>query len=206
MKYKLTYVNELHAIERRNLSDDTAIAHFVKHGYDFLYIFEREELLDVLSYQDFLRYGLEPRERPYLQDFSQLKDDTAIRNFFQQNHNINRCALIKNGRLFGEVNTLTEPPLIHSVLKNLLALRYIQIFSREVADYFSSFNKVILFAPKQIQAELVARFPQTTFANVTDPEAIRKLTGFEADLIMDFLFGKKLLKKIGCNVPVMCCA
>ena len=149
-----------------------------------------------------MHYGLEPRERPYLQDFSQLKDDTAIRNFFQQNHNLNRCALIRDGKLFGEVNTLTEPPLIHGVMKNLVALRYIQIFSRKVTDYFNGFSKVILFAPKQIQAELVAHFPQTTFTNVTDPEAIRKLTGSEADLIIDFLFGKKLLKKIGCNAPV----
>lgn len=149
MRYQVRDIFQIHTIERREISLDVALLHFVEYGYEYLYIVQDERINDVISYHDFIKYGLDFRKRDYILDISVL-EDIDIESFLEQKYSLNRLVILEDEKLLYEINLMTEPELLHSVETELFALRFLPLFGNNIANQIKEYEKIYVFSNDEI--------------------------------------------------------
>lgn len=178
----------MHTIEVSNLTLENAIEHFAKYGYEYLYITENEKVIDVISYHEFLKYGIEKRKRSYIINVEnfQIYD---IEKFIEDHCSLNRIAVICGKEFLHEINLMTEPELLHSIERELFALRFLPLFSREVQEEIKTYRRIYVVAANEIVSFLKKYLPSANILGVGD---IKQLHCSDRDKIIDYKYGIKL--------------
>ena len=122
MRYQVRDISQVHTIDSQDVSFDVVVKHFVEYGYEYLYILQDNQIKDVINYHEFIKYGLDYRNRDYILD-STLLDNNNIENYLEKNYSLNRLVVLEDGQLLYEINLMTEPELLHSVERELFSLR-----------------------------------------------------------------------------------
>lgn len=200
MPYQIKYKNELNVVECSDatmITDKLILNHFAKNGYENLYITHLEELISVITLDDFLRgERVDGIKRDFICDISIVQSNEDIMRFFIDHPYIDRLSIVDGTKLVCEIDGLIELPLQNGVAKNIMALRYISLFKDELTDYFKQNNKILLIAEKEVIRFISDSFPAFQFDSNDDleiePAAIQKY-----NVIFDFIYSKNLRTVIG---------
>lgn len=131
MKYQIKNKNQIHCIDRKNLNLMNAIEHFANHGYEYLYITESGIIVDYISYHEFVKYDFTKRKRNYVVEKSQI-DIVGIENYITTNNDYSRIVVVEGDKFQYEINLMTEPELLHAIECELIALRMLPLFLKDI--------------------------------------------------------------------------
>jgi len=194
MRYQIRYENSLSIIHDNIPSLNTIATHFSKNGYDPLYVYDRGLFSCVITFEDFLHDRIfMGTDRNFIKNYSIHLNGNDIENDFLEDLDIDRLIYIDNGRVVCEVNSLTELPLQNSISKNLMSLRYIDIFYNELYVYFKQFDDVIILCELEVIEFLKNKFPLVNFYHTKCIEKAYLYMKNKINIILiDFLYGKKI--------------
>ena len=197
MEYQITYCGDLSTIDLQDLSTKKIAEHFARRGYDFLYLFNGDKFFDVITFSDFLAHKKNAENKIYIQSLEKFHCKADIDRFFRAHHEIERLVLLKNDELFCEINPQIELPLQNNVAKNLMSLRYVKFFRKELIEFLAPYKKIIVIAEEDTALFIKKLFPDLSIEFSNSPY---KLSAGEA--IFDFLYGKKILSLLNGNIKV----
>ena len=198
MPFQVKYRKDLNVIDCSEGSDLSIMNHFARNGYENLYITEKGKLCSVITLDDFLNGDkVDGLNRDFIRNLKELHTDEDIERFFIDYPYIDRITVIDGEELVCEVDSLIELPLQNGTAKNIVALRYADMFKSELRDYFESCGDILLIANDEILSFLKGRFPTVDFDYITDikdadPDFIAKY-----NVVMDFVYSKNLRRTIG---------
>ena len=196
--FQVKYRRDLNIIDYSEVSDLSIMNHFARNGYENLYITEMGKLCSVITLDDFLNGDeVDGLNRDFIRDLKELHTDEDIGRLFIDYPYIDRITVIDGEELVCEVDSLIELPLQNGTAKNIVALRYADMFKSELRDYFESCGSLLLIANDEILSFLKGRFPSVNFDYITDikdasPEFIAKY-----DVVMDLVYSKNIRRAIG---------
>lgn len=191
MKYQIKNKNQIHCIDRKNLNLMNAIEHFANHGYEYLYITESGIIVDYISYHEFVKYDFTKRKRNYVVEKSQI-DIVGIENYITTNNDYSRIVVVEGDKFQYEINLMTEPELLHAIECELIALRMLPLFLKDIIQQLKKYDVITVFAD-----DYVSSFLQYNLSGI-DFRIVENIADFAlkgTDSILDFRYGKKLLNK-----------
>ena len=205
MQYEINFNDTLNKIDYADLSNERLIQHFADNGYDFLYVYQNGKFFDVVTFPEFLSGKIfESRDKNFLQHIESFHTQAEVTVFFENNPNVERLVLIDGKDVVCEFNPMIELPLQNNVAKNLMALRYVRFFRREIICYLLKFDKILIIAKKHTQEFISELLPEINFEFVERLKEDENSEIFSnSELILDFYYGKKLRKKLNFKFEVM---
>lgn len=189
---------ELFRIEEKELSIDTAIEFFAKFGYEYIYVEDQGKLLNILTYKNI--NSLYTKNKETLNSVFSVENCRSFeeaQKLFISNPGLNTIAITDNGELIGEYSNMVEPPLQNRITMDLLALRNIDLFSDELEIYLSQYKSILLIASEKVSKIFKSNFKSINFRTIN---SIKDYEDLNHDLILDFLYGKRLLKKYNTSI------
>lgn len=195
MKMQIRFPSQLQKIDYKDLSVMAAISHFVNYGYEYLYIYKNGNLYDVLSYHDFVLFELDRRERSYIVEESEVKEE-KIDSFLSNHPEVNRIVVISSGELRYEINIMTEPELLHSIERELFSLRFIDLFLEEISERLMINKRILILAPKHVANFIADRFCNIECDCIFEIDNIPLTNVTDYDAVIDLLCGTKIRKKL----------
>ena len=204
MNYETTFSSDLKKIDSRELSLENIVEHFAANGYDFLYVYENERFVGVITFTDFLSGEyFKSRDRKFIRHFKEVGCLSDVEKIFEDNPEVERLVLIDDKDIVCEYNPCIELPLQNNVAKNLMALRYIRFFRKKIVRHLSNFDRILVIAKDFVGNFIAKILPEIKFDLITRINANEydeKFLGY--DLILDFYYGKRLRKMLGFKFSV----
>lgn len=168
-----------------------AAEHFAEYGYEYLYIKKNGVIVDSVSYHEFVKNGLIKKERDYIVE-KKVIEKKGLDEYIETHNGLSRIVVTDNEEFQYEINLMTEPELLHSVERELMALRALPLFQNEVIGQIKKYKVITVFADDKVREYLQKYLHGINF------EFIQNLSEFRADsteCILDYKYGKKLLDK-----------
>lgn len=196
--YQVKYRKELDVVERSEINNDRLIRHFSERGYENLYVTEGGIISSVITISDYLsNHIVSGLDRDFIWNDGYYPTSEQLSDWFINRQYIDRISVIVSGELICEIDGLIELPLQNGLAKNLVALRYIDLFKEELAVLFKSYKRVLLIAPQIISDMLKRSFNDTVFDIATDSSVLSDDSlGDRYDKIFDFVHSKNVLKAV----------
>lgn len=194
MRYQVRNISQVHTIASREISLDIALQHFVEYGYEYLYIVQDDQIKDVISYHEFIKYGLDFRKRDYIMDIS-VFDDIDIESYLERNYSLNRLVILEDRKLLYEINLMTEPELLHSVERELFALRFLPLFGSSISKQIKEYEQIYVFSNDEIFKFIKDNTVDCNLVRV-DSFIFQEGEICEESAILDYQYGSKLRKRI----------
>ena len=197
MPFQVKYKKDLDVIETSDATSLRIVNHFAVNGYENLYLMKKGKLSAVLTLDDFLSgKRVEGLDREFIRNLKDMHTSEAIIRFFIDCPYIDRITIVDNGELVCEIDGLIELPLQNGTAKNIMTLRYADIFKKELTDYFENCGKILLMADKEISGYLSGKFPSVHFEAVDSLDAIPE--DFEDKYVLiDLIYSKNIRRVIG---------
>ena len=192
MRYQVRNISQVHTIASREISLDVALQHFVEYGYEYLYIVQDDQIKDVISYHEFIKYGLDFRKRDYIMDIS-VFDDIDIESYLERNYSLNRLVILEDRKLLYEINLMTEPELLHSVERELFALRFLPLFGSSISKQIKEYEQIYVFSNDEIFKFIKDNTVDCNLVRV-DSFIFQEGEICEESAILDYQYGSKLRK------------
>lgn len=192
MQYQIRSKSQIHIIDKESIDLLVAIEHFAMYGYEYLYIMENGMIVDSISYHEFVKYGLLNKNRNYIIEKKQI-EKIGIDKFITTHNEFSRIVVVDEDEFYYEINLMTEPELLHSIERELIALRIMPLFAQEVKQHLKQYSVITVFADDH-----VSNFLQKYLFGINF-EFVKDLTEIKADSIecvLDYKYGKKLLSKV----------
>lgn len=192
MQYQIRSKSQIHSIDKESIDLLDAIEHFAKYGYEYLYIMENGVIVDSISYHEFIKYGLINKTRNYVIEKKQV-EKIGIDKYITIHNEFNRIVVVDDDEFQYEINLMTEPELLHSIERELIALRIMPLFAQEVKQQLQQYSVITVFAD-----DYVSDFLQKNLLGINF-EFVKDLSEIKADSIecvLDYKYGKKLLSKV----------
>lgn len=199
MNYQIVYKDELNIIDITELTKEKVGIHFSERGYEFLYVYKNGNFYDSLSFDEFRNdKWLEQETKEYHKDISDFNTNNDIESFFISHPGTVRIVLLDGNQLVGEVNLLDEQPLQNGVIKNLMALRYVDFFKDKIIETLLCYKEIYILASDETYAFVKDMFKQLQLKQIKSLSQISFIQQDENRIILDFLYGKKILKVFKC--------
>lgn len=200
MKYQVKYRKDVEFIETSALSDFRLAEHFSRNGYDNLYISVEERLSYIVTFDDYMEGAInQSLERPFIiqnTDLSHLE----IPQLFRDNPDINRFVVLNNDTFVCEIDSMVELPIQNGLAKNLMALRYVDLFHDDLESFWGK-RKVFLISDTGIRDYLSSRFPLVQFDSSDDIDYLLHLDmENEYDIVIDLLLCSNIRSKLGLKI------
>lgn len=202
MNYELTFKPDIKKIDFKDVSKMSVAKHFADNGYDFLYVYKGGKFFNVITFSDFMSGNFfEQGDKKFIQPVAKFKSFMDVQRFFVDTPEIERLVLVDAGEVVCEFNPRVELPLQNNVAKNLMALRYVRFFRKELVQYLAAFDKISVIAKEYIADFIAEILPEIKFDSVSQIEHAEKFSS--SDLILDFYFGKRLRKALNFKLKVV---
>lgn len=145
LQYQIRSKSQIHSIDKESIDLLDAIEHFAKYGYEYLYIMENGVIVDSISYHEFIKYGLINKTRNYVIEKKQV-EKIGIDKYITIHNEFNRIVVVDDDEFQYEINLMTEPELLHSIERELIALRIMPLFAQEVKQQLQQYSVITVFA------------------------------------------------------------
>lgn len=191
MKYQIRSKNQIHCVDKESINLVVAIEHFANHGYEYLYISDKGIIVDFISYHEFIKYGLINKKRSYVVEKRQI-ESAGIERYISIHNKFSRIVVVEDDEFLYEINLMTEPELLHSIERDLMALRMLPLFSEEIVQQLKYYNVITVLAESYVSSFLKNNLIGINFQFI---ENLSELTIDEIECVLDYKYGKKLLNK-----------
>ena len=194
MRYQIKYADSLAVIYDKDPSWEELSIHFAKNGYDPLYVNKNGNLSYIVTFQDFsLGQINDSLNRRFIKKYSDNIKKTDIEKAFLEDLDAERIVFIKDKNVICEVNALIELPLQNSIAKNLMSLRYVNIFHHELSVYFKQFSSILILSEYEVYNYLQTFFADKNmiYAGCIE-QAVSIVRDRQIDICFDFMFTKKI--------------
>lgn len=193
-QYQIKYRKDLDVIDKNKVNQYIMTEHFAKKGYDNLYLSDDNKIVSVVSFEDYLSgIFIEGMNRNFILSLDKVTCREDIEHFFIDNPDVDRISVIEKGNLICEIDSMVEIPIQNGLAKNLMSLRYIDIFFEELQDYFHQYKTILLLAENAVLDYLRNKFEKVSFDNITEIEkAERDKLAEKYDIIIDFKYCSNL--------------
>lgn len=191
MKYQIRSKSQIHSVDIDSIDLLVAIEHFAKYGYEYLYIMKNGMMVDSISYHEFVKYGLINKNRNYVIEKKQI-EKIGIDGYISTHNEFSRIVVVDGDEFQYEINLMTEPELLHSIERELIALRILPLFAQEIRQKFKQYSVITVFAD-----DYVSNFLQKYLLGI-NLKFVKDLSEIKVDSIecvLDYKYGKKLLSK-----------
>ncbi len=195
MKYQLRSISQVHTVELDKLNLLVACEHFADYGYEYLYVYDNGKFIDAIDYHSFLSNGLLKKERPYIFDEGILKTE-SVEEFIENNSIWNRFIFTRNGNPIFEINMATQPELLYSVERELLAIRYLPIFTSEIKNALNDYDHIYILAESVLAHYIKGYLPPVKVTIINNVIDLSGVILSEGDIFIDCRYGKKLRKLV----------
>lgn len=192
MQYQIRSKSQIHSIDKESVNILTAVEHFAKYGYEYLYILENGVIVDSISYHEFVKYGLLNKTRNYVIEKKQI-EKIGIDEYITTHNEFSRIVVVHDNEFQYEINLMTEPELLHSIERELMALRFMPFFAQEVKQTLQQYSVITVFADDHVSDFLQKYLLGINFEFLEDLSEIR---ADSMKCVLDFKYGKKLLSKV----------
>lgn len=194
LQYQIHFFNDLCVINNRHPRIEEIAEHFSNNGYRPLYVLENDLLKYVITFEDFVCSSInETIDRDFVfQEKEVLSRDNVI-NILKRHPNIDFLVVIDNGKLCYEVDSLVLLPYQNGTLKNLLALRYLKLFSSDFYDYMKEYKNVLIIANDTVVEYFRLVVPNLRFDFICkddfnlNPSIVEKY-----DIVLDFVYNGRI--------------
>lgn len=201
LQYQIHFFNDLCVINNRHPRIEEIAEHFSNNGYRPLYVLENDLLKYVITFEDFVCSSInETIDRDFVfQEKEVLSRDNVI-NILKRHPNIDFLVVIDNGKLCYEVDSLVLLPYQNGTLKNLLALRYLKLFSSDFYDYMKDYKNVLIIANDTVVEYFRLVVPNLRFDFICkddfnlNPSIVEKY-----DIVLDFVYNGRIRKVLKIN-------
>ncbi len=201
LQYQIHFFNDLPIINDREPKIEEIAEHFSNNGYRPLYVIDNDLLKYVITFEDFIGNVINKTiNRDFVFQEKEICSREDVINIMRKNPNSDFFVVVDNGKLYYEIDSLVLPPYQNGTLKNLMALRYLNLFSGEFSDYMKLYKSVLIIANKRIAEYLSLVVPKLTFDFICkndfilNPNIVQKY-----DVVFDFVYNSRIRKVLNIN-------
>ncbi len=197
--YQIKYRKDLHVVDEASASDYFIANHFARFGYENLYLTNNGVLKSIVTLEDFLNGNrITGLNREFVRNSNELSTNGSIEQAFFDYPYLDRITVIDDGNLICEIDGLIELPLQNGTAKNLMALRYFDLFEDELSAFFSRYEKILLISNIEIAEFFRQHFTSIHFTRIDDLELVMKEHLCDKnELIIDFIYSKNIRRRLG---------
>ena len=193
MRYQIKYEDAVSIIYDKDPSWEELAIHFATYGYDPLYVYKNEKISYVITFQDFsMRKINTSLNRQFIKEYTDNIQALDIEKAFLEDLDVERIIYLRDEKVVCEANALIELALQNSIAKNLMALRYVKIFYKELSEYLGKYDSILILSEYEVYSYLKTIFDDKNMLHAGSAEqAIAILKEQPIDICFDFLLTKK---------------
>lgn len=191
MKYQIRSKPQIHIVDIESINLLVTIEHFAKYGYEYLYVMKNSMIVDSISYHEFIKYGLINKNRNYVIEKKQI-EKIGIDEYISTHNEFSRIVVVDGDEFQYEINLMTEPELLHSIERELIALRMLPLFAQEIRQQLKQYSIITIFADDYVSIFLQKYLLGINFEFVKD---LFEIKAESIEYVLDYKYGEKLLSK-----------
>ncbi len=173
LQYQIKYKKDLSVLEKATINRYTLADHFAKRGYENLYLSEGGKIVAIVTFEDYLQGVIvEGLERDFVHESIEFLCGKDIEHFFIDNPDVDRISVIEDGNLICEIDSMIEISIQNGLAKNLMSLRYVDIFRDELLSFFEKYKSILLLADSAIVNYVKSKFPEVAFDSANNIEKV----------------------------------
>ncbi|SEP69885.1 hypothetical protein SAMN02910289_00380 [Lachnospiraceae bacterium RM5] len=201
LNYQIKYKNDLDILDKSSINQYIISDHFVKRGYENLYVSNNGKIETIITFEDYLNKEIiEGLNRDFVQKSDDFFDGKKIEHFFIDNPDIDRVSVVENGKLICEIDSMIELPLQNGIAKNLMSLRYIDLFKEKLKDFFKKYQKILLIADRVTADFIERKLQEVSFDLAENIEKVKKEHLDEKyDVVIDLKYCNNIRKILDYN-------
>jgi hypothetical protein len=199
MNFQYKGKNDLFQIDEKRLSKEIALDFFSSFGYDLIYVTKDDKLMNILSYKNLNTiYSKNDKLWNSVFDISRCRNWEDAEKIFLNSPNLEYIVVLDKGQLVGEYYHMVKPPLQNRVTMDLIALRQISPFKKDVEKLLKNYSKILLIGSVEVCGMVKDIFSNVTFDSI---HHIKDYENKNYDLILDFLYGQRLMGQYDSKLP-----
>ena len=151
MQFKVKYKDDLACYNYDNLNLSNLVEFFADNGYDYLYIYRDDYFCTAITFRDIIKgWSGKLPEVNFIRDLADFKSLEDIEKFFADVPSAERLVLRNGKDVYCEIDPMAEPPLQNNPRKNIMSLRYVDIFKTEIEAYLAQFSRILIIASNEV--------------------------------------------------------
>ena len=200
MDYQIKFRKDIETAEVSDMTEALMAMHFVRNGYDNLYVTESGRLAYIVTFEDFMENKIvKDLSRPFVLQKSDLPTEN-IEDLFRDNPDVDRFTVVDDGDFLFEVDSMIEMPIQNGLAKNLMALRYVEVFFRELEAYIAG-KRVLLLSTEDVYVFLCKTFPRSSFFRLDNIDHLLEANiEDDYDIAFDFMLCSNIRKRLGIQI------
>lgn len=178
-------------VQKESISLSFIVECMTKDNTSIIYVKDKNKVIGAINKGDIYPKLNISFDKEYIVKINHNPKANEIEKIFSDKAVIPRISIWVNGVLYGEYRNFDYPFLPKSVAKNIISLRYIELFKNRILEYLNNqhIKKIGLISNVDIVNYFKNSFPAFSFYKINGIANEGKY-----DLIFDFKYGKYLRK------------